>query len=117
MYRTDIRLVMYKNGYEKLVGFYEENGLDMDLISDKYVREDKNGRVIIELDYLPLPKRESDIKNMITALNFLKDNNLSFHYIRIGETDTDVKNFMFTADGDLPIHYQYPEYIAKAGEN
>ena len=52
---------------------------------------------------------------MIAALNFLKNNNQSFHYIRIGENDDDTKNFIFTADGDLPIHYQYPEFIMKEG--
>lgn len=116
MYRSDIRVVLYKNGYEKLLHFYNENGYDKSFISESNVREETNGRVIIELNYVPSPNKDIGIKNLVSGLYFLKDNNFSYHYIRLGEREEDTRDFMFTAKGEQPLYMNYPEFTMEEGD-
>lgn len=110
IYRSDIRLKLYKKGYEALLQYYKTQQFDYYLIQPNHAKHIGNHTILIALDYFPIQKNDMDMHNLYMGLQHLKDHQLSYHLIRIGEDDEDTEEEVFTAEADVPLFLQYPVF-------
>lgn len=118
-YRSDIRIVTTKDGFEKLKEFVkkylEEKKLDIkeyNLLEELDTKADGkeqcyfgwNGLKWYEGDY-------PEVDAIMNGINYLGENEYSYRYMRIGESYDDIEEQSYDGEKDNEICLEYPNMI------
>lgn len=114
-YRSEIRIITSKEGYEKLNEFVEQ-----------YLKDTEEDNLLKECDIKNIGKeqcyfgwndikwRENDFKDVdaiMEGLNHLGENEYSYRYMRIGENYEDIEEQFYDGEKDEDIYLEYPSMI------
>lgn len=117
-YRSDVRIIVSKNGFEKLKEFVE-----------KYLKENSDGEIednLLEMcdvkqegeeqsyfgwNYLKWYDGCTDVDAIMKGLDYLEDNEYSYRYMIIGENKDDVEERFYDGEKDGEIDLEYPSMI------
>lgn len=114
-YRSEIRIITSKKGYEKLNEFVEQ-----------YLKDTEEDNLLKECDIKNIGKeqcyfgwndikwRENDFKDVdaiMEGLNHLGENEYSYRYMRIGENYEDIEEQFYDGEKDEDIYLEYPSMI------
>jgi hypothetical protein len=118
-YRSDVRIIVSKDGYEKLKEYVKEHALqyakedyDYNLLNHISVRfksyDDK--QVLIGWNYIKwYDDMYEDVKIIMNGLDFLEENDYSYRYARIGENYDDISEHYY--DSDKEGYLDYPSIL------
>lgn len=114
-YRSEIRIITSKEGYEKLNEFVEQ-----------YLKDTEEDNLLKECDIKNIGKeqcyfgwndikwRENDFKDVdaiMEGLNYLGENEYSYRYMRMGENYDDIEEQFYDGEKDEDIYLEYPSMI------
>lgn len=114
-YRSEIRIITSKEGYEKLNEFVEQ-----------YLKDTEEDNLLKECDIKNIGKeqcyfgwndikwRENDFKDVdaiMEGLNYLGENEYSYRYMRMGENYDDIEEQFYDGEKDKDICLEYPSLI------
>lgn len=93
-YRSDIRIVTSKEGYEKLkefvTNYLKEHNEDYNLLEECDIRQEGKNQVYFGWNYLKWYEGSyKEVDAIMEGLNYLGENEYSYRYSRIGESYDD----------------------------
>lgn len=117
-YRSDIRIVTSKDGFEKLKEFVtkylEEKKLDnkeYNLLDSMDVIVEGKGQVYFGWNYLKWYEGDyTEVDSIMEGINYLGENEYSYRYMRIGESYEDIEEQSYDGEKDK-IYLEYPNMI------
>lgn len=115
-YRSDVRIVVTKEGYKKLEEFVENylkgieiakqynllNHKDIEKVTEEYHYLGWNYIKWYEGDY-------EDVNSIVKGLDYLAENDFSFRFARIGEQYDDIEERNF--DSEKEGYLEYPSIL------
>lgn len=119
-YRSDVRIVVSKEGYELLkefVGYYLKDNVkkeeinEMNLLKDIDIRAEGKDQVYLGWNSLKWYDGYKDVDAIMEGLNYLEDNERSYKYMIIGEDYTDVEEMSNDGEKDKDTYLEYPSMI------
>lgn len=114
-YRSEIRIITSKEGYEKLNEFVEQ-----------YLKDTEEDNLLKECDIKNIGKEQcyfgwndikwhendfKDVDAIMEGLNYLGENEYSYRYMRIGENYEDIEEQFYDGEKDEDIYLEYPSMI------
>lgn len=114
-YRSEIRIITSKEGYEKLNEFVEQ-----------YLKDTEEDNLLKECDIKNIGKEQcyfgwndikwhendfKDVDAIMEGLNHLGENEYSYRYMRIGENYEDIEEQFYDGEKDEDIYLEYPSMI------
>lgn len=117
-YRSDVRIIVSKEGYEELKEYVKEQALkyatedyDYNLLNHTFRKytKDNGDQVLLCWEYLKWYDMNEDVKIIMNALDFLDEKGYSYRYARIGENMDDIEELCI--DGALDQYLDYPSII------
>lgn len=117
-YRSDIRIVTSKDGFEKLkefvIKYLEEKKLDTkeyNLLDSMDVMAEGKGQVYFGWNYLKWYEGDyPEVDSIMDGINHLGENEYSYRYMRIGESYEDIEEQSYDGEKD-DIYLEYPNMI------
>ena len=115
-YRSDIRIVTSKEGFEKLSEFVKnylkENKEDYNLLEECDIKQEGKEQCYLgwncvkwyEYDY-------TDVDAIMKGLEHLGENEYSYRYMRIGENYDDIEEQSYDGEKDKEIYLEYPSMV------
>lgn len=119
-YRSDVRIVVSKEGYELLkefVEYYLKNNVkkeeinEMNLLKSVDIKTEGKDQVYLGWNYLKWYDGYKDVDAIMEGLNYLEDNEHSYRYMIIGEDYTDVEEMSNDGEKDKDNYLEYPSMI------
>lgn len=119
-YRSDVRIVVSKEGYELLKEFVEyylkdnvkkEEINEMNLLKSVDIKTEGKDQVYLGWNSLKWYDGYKDVDAIMEGLNYLEDNERSYRYMIIGEDYTDVEEMSNDGEKDKDIYLEYPSMI------
>lgn len=114
-YRSDVRIVVSKEGYELLKEFVEyylkdnvkkEEINEMNLLKSVDIKTEGKNQVYLGWNYLKWYDGYNEIDAVMKGLEYLKDKDMSYRYARIGEDFTDFEEDNYDSKTDnLDLSY------------
>lgn len=111
-YRSDVRIIVSKKGYDKLCEYvkthaleYATTGYDYNLLNQADIKYSKvwDGQQVMiswnSIKWYEWGDEYQDVKIIMDGLSYLKDENFSYRYARLGENYDDWEEFY--NDGEL----------------
>lgn len=116
-YRTDVRFITTKQGYNELKKYIKENsekdkGLE-DLL--EYLDMDKRVKDLVVLGWNNL--RGDGVDSIIKFTSELYNKDISFRYYGLGEEITDIEEISHTSKTDEIKYIPYPSIIREFDDN
>lgn len=115
-YRSDIRIVTSKNGFEKLKEFVknylEEKKVDTkeyNLLEELEVKVEGKNQIYFGWNYLKWYDGYVDVDAIMEGIDYLGENEYSYRYMIIGESYDDCQEQSY--DGDKETYLEYPSMI------
>lgn len=111
-YRSDVRIIVSKNGFEKLKEFvkdYLKDKVNVDnLLEECDIKQEGKEQCYLgwnsvkwyEYDY-------DDVDAIMNGLNYLGENEYSYRYSRIGENYEDIEEQFYDGEKDKDICLEY----------
>lgn len=115
-YRSDIRIVTSKKGYknlEKYVNNYlDQRNLDSsyNLLNSLDIKVDNGKQICFGWDCLKWYDNYPDVDAIMNGLNYLSENELSYRYMRLGESYDDIEEQYYDGEKD-DTYLIYPSLI------
>lgn len=115
-YRSDVRIVTSKDGYEKLKEFVanylkEKDYTEYNLLNECNIEEQGKGQCYMGWNYLKWYEGYPEVDAIMEGLDYLEENEYSFRYMIIGESYDDVEERFYDGDKDKDIDLEYPSMI------
>ena len=115
-YRSDIRIVTSKDGYEKLKEFVKnylkDHHEDYNLLEECDIRQEGKNQVYFGWNYLKWYEGSYDeVDAIMEGLNYLGENEYSYRYSRIGEDYDDYEERDYDGNKEKEEYIEYPNLI------
>lgn len=112
-YRSDIRIITSKDGFEKLQEFVKnylkEHNEDYNLLEECDIKEEGKKQCYFGWNYIKWYEHDYDEVNAIMqGLEHLQENDYSYRYMRIGEDREDYDDYDYNADRESEPDLEYP---------
>lgn len=110
-YRSDVRIVVSKKGYEKLEEFVKKYLKDKELDEAEYnlleraeIKHECKNLYYIGWNWIKWDEGYyEDAKAIMEGLSYLVENNLAYRYVRIGEDLTDMEENFYDSEQDEDV--------------
>lgn len=115
-YRSDIRIVTSKEGYEKLkefvTNYLKEHNEDYNLLEECDIRHEGKNQVYFGWNYLKWYEGSyKEVDAIMEGLNYLGENEYSYRYSRIGESYDDYEEQYYDGNKEKENYLEYPNLI------
>ena len=115
-YRSDIRIVTSKEGYEKLkefvTNYLKEHNEDYNLLEECDIRQEGKNQVYFGWNYLKWYEGSyKEVDAIMEGLNYLGENEYSYRYSRIGESYDDYEEQYYDGNKEKENYLEYPNLI------
>ena len=115
-YRSDIRIVTSKEGYEKLKEFVkkylEEHNKDYNLLEECDIKQEGKSQIYFGWNSLKWYENSYDeVDAIMEGLNYLGENEYSYRYSRIGESYDDYEEQYYDGNKEKENYLEYPNLI------
>ncbi len=118
-YRSDIRIITSKKGYEILKEFVEkylkENKLDVkdyNLLESLEVKKEGKEQIYFGWNWRKWYEGDyPEVDAIMDGINYLGENEYSYRYMRIGESYEDIEEQSYDGEKDNEICMEYPNMI------
>lgn len=115
-YRSDIRIVTSKEGYEKLQEFVkkylEEHNEDYNLLEECDIKQEGKSQIYFGWNSLKWYENSYDeVDAIMEGLNYLGENEYSYRYSRIGESYDDYEEQYYDGNKEKENYLEYPNLI------
>jgi len=112
-YRSDVRIMTTKKGYNKLRKYTDEylkskNYKYGNLMDDLDLNEETKYAKYIGWNDIKWYEGDDDIDSIMSGLDYLEENNYSYRYARIGENYDDYEEKYFESDKEEEQDLEYP---------
>lgn len=115
-YRSDIRIVTSKDGFEKLKEFVKnylkEHNENYNLLEQCDIKQEGKEQCYFGWNYVKWYENDyTDVDAIMEGLNYLSENEYSYRYMRIGEDREDYDEQYYDADRESELYLEYPNMI------
>lgn len=115
-YRSDIRIVTSKDGFEKLkefvTNYLKEHNEDYNLLEKCDIRQEGKNQVYFGWNYLKWYEGSyKEVDAIMEGLNYLGENEYSYRYSRIGESYDDYEEQYYDGNKEKENYLEYPNLI------
>ena len=115
-YRSDIRIVTSKEGFEILKDFVaeylKEHNENYNLLDECDKKEEGKNQCYFGWNYMKWYEHDyPEVVAIMEGLNHLEDNEYSYRYMRIGENYDDMEEQSYDGEKDEDICLEYPNMI------
>ena len=115
-YRSDVRIVTSKNGFEKLKEFVEnylkEKNEDYNLLKECDIKKEGNNQCYFGWNWIKWYENDyAEIDAIMEGLNHLGEEEYSYRYMRIGEDREDYDEQYYDGDKESEQDLEYPNLI------
>ena len=115
-YRSDIRIVTSKDGFEKLkefvTNYLKEHNEDYNLLERCDIRQEGKNQYYFGWNYVKWYEYDyTEVDAIMEGLNHLGENEYSYRYMRIGEDREDYDEQFYDADRESEPDLEYPNLI------
>ena len=115
-YRSDIRIITSKDGFEKLKEFVKnylkEHNEDYNLLEECDIKQEGKKQCYFGWNYVKWYENDfKDVDSIMEGLNYLGENEYSYRYMRIGEDREDYDEQFYDADRESEPELEYPNLI------
>lgn len=112
-YKSDVRIIASKNGFEELKKFVENylknHKEDYNLLNKCDVKKEGKEQCYFGWDYVKWYENNfDDVDAIMKGLEYLKENNYSYRYMRIGEDKEDYDDYNYDSNRKDEPCLQYP---------
>lgn len=114
-YRSDVRIVTSKNGFEELKKFVEnylkehESDENENLLNGCDVKSEGKGQCYFGWNYVKWYENDyTDVDAIMEGLKHLEEQNYSYRYMRIGEDREDYDDYDYDSDREDEPYLEYP---------
>jgi len=121
-YRSDVRIVISKEGYEKLKEFVKEYLKDDDeicnLLEECDIKQEGKKQYYLGWNYVKWYEDiYKDAESIMEGLNYLRENEYSYRYMRIGESYDDIEEQFYDGEKDEKLGLKFPSMIREFDDN
>jgi len=121
-YRSDVRIVISKEGYEKLKEFVKEYLKDDDeicnLLEECDIKQEGKKQYYLGWNYVKWYEDiYKDAESIMEGLNYLRENEYSYRYMRIGESYDDIEEQFYDGEKDEKLCLEFPSMIREFDDN
>lgn len=117
-YRSDVRIITSKEGFEKLKEFVENylqehHSEDYNLLKECDIKEEDKEQCYFGWDYIKWYEDDdyAEIDAIMKGIDYLGENEYSYRYMRIGENYEDCEQRDYDGDKDNGVCLEYPSMI------
>ena len=115
-YRSDVRIVTSKNGFEKLKKFVEnylkEKNEDYNLLKECDIKKEGSNQCYFGWNWIKWYENDyAEIDAIMEGLNHLGEEEYSYRYMRIGEDREDYDEQYYDGDKESEQDLEYPNLI------
>lgn len=115
-YRSDVRIITSKEGFEKLKEFVaeylKEHNEDYNLLEECDIKKEGKNQCYLGWDSIKWYEDSfDDVDAIMNGLRSLSENEYSFRYMRIGENYDDIEEECFDGEKDNGFDVEYPNMI------
>lgn len=115
-YRSDIRIVTSKDGFEKLkefvTNYLKEHNEDYNLLEKCDIKQEGKNQYYFGWNYVKWYEYDyTEVDAIMEGLNHLGENEYSYRYMRIGEDREDYDEQFYDADRESEPDLEYPNLI------
>ena len=121
-YRSDIRIITSKDGFERLKEFIKEylkdNKEDYNLLEECDIKEEGKEQCYFGWNYVKWYEHDyPEVIAIMEGLNHLEENEYSYRYMRIGESYDDIEEQSYDGEKDENIYLEYPNMLREFDDN
>lgn len=121
-YRSDIRIITSKDGFERLKEFIKEylkdNKEDYNLLEECDIKEEGKEQCYFGWNYVKWYEHDyPEVIAIMEGLNHLGENEYSYRYMRIGESYDDIEEQSYDGEKDENIYLEYPNMLREFDDN
>lgn len=121
-YRSDIRIITSKDGFERLKEFIKEylkdNKEDYNLLEECDIKEEGKEQCYFGWNYVKWYEHSyPEVIAIMEGLNHLGENEYSYRYMRIGESYDDIEEQSYDGKKDENIYLEYPNMLREFDDN
>lgn len=110
-YRSDVRIITSKEGFEKLKEFVKnylkEHNEEYNLLEECDIKKQGKEQYYFGWNYLKWYDGYVDVDSIMQGLKYLEENEYSYRYMRIGESYEDIEEQSYDGDKDKNIYLEY----------
>lgn len=115
-YRSDIRIITSKEGFDKLKEFVEnylkeKNYTEYNLLNECDIKEQGKEQYYLGWNSLKWYDGYTEVDAIMKGLDYLEENEYSYRYMIIGESYDDVEESYNDGERDKNIILEYPNMI------
>lgn len=117
-YRSDVRIVTSKKGFEKLSEFVinslkeqKINVKEYNLLEDLDIKVEGKEQIYLGWNYLKWYDGYPEVDAIMEGLNYLSENEYSYRYMIIGESYDDIEEQSYDGEKDKDVYLEYPSMI------
>lgn len=121
-YRSDIRIITSKDGFEILKefikGYLKDNKEDYNLLEECDIKEEGKEQCYFGWNYVKWYEHDyPEVIAIMEGLNHLGENEYSYRYMRIGESYDDIEEQSYDGEKDENIYLEYPNMLREFDDN
>jgi len=121
-YRSDIRIITSKDGFERLKefikGYLKDNKEDYNLLEECDIKEEGKEQCYFGWNYVKWYEHDyPEVIAIMEGLNHLGENEYSYRYMRIGESYDDIEEQSYDGEKDENIYLEYPNMLREFDDN
>ena len=115
-YRSDIRIVTSKEGFEKLQEFVRnhlrKNKENYNLLEECDIKQEGKNQCYFGWNYVKWYEHDyPEVVAIMEGLNHLGENEYSYRYMRIGESYEDIEEQSYDGEKENEIDLEYPNML------
>ena len=115
-YRSDIRIVTSKDGFEKLkefvTNYLKEHNEDYNLLENCDIKQEGKNQFYFGWNSVKWYENDyEDVDAIMEGLNYLGENEYSYRYSRIGESYDDYEEQYYDGNKENENYLEYPNLI------
>ncbi len=115
-YRSDIRIITSKEGFEKLTEFVteylKEHNEDYNLLEECDIKKEGKEQCYFGWDSIKWYENDyTDVDAIMEGLNNLGEKEYSYRYMRIGESYDDIEEQFYDGEKDEKLCLEFPSMI------
>ena len=121
-YRSDIRIITSKDGFEILKefikGYLKDNKEDYNLLEECDIKEEGKEQCYFGWNYVKWYEHDyPEVIAIMEGLNHLGESEYSYRYMRIGESYNDIEEQSYDGEKDENIYLEYPNMLREFDDN
>lgn len=121
-YRSDIRIITSKEGFEKLKEFVEEylkeHNEDYNLLEECDIKQEGKEQCYFGWDSVKWYENDyTDVDAIMEGLNHIGEKEYSYRYMRIGESYDDIEERFYDGEKDEKLCLEFPCLIREFDDN